>query len=110
MVRRSPFRIEYAPEVERHLRALTKRDIGVVMDAVDRQLTHEPLVETRNRKPLRPNPLAPWELRVGHLRVYFNVDDGPARVVSIVAVGVKVRNRVVIAGEEVDLGENRQDQ
>ena len=23
------------------------------------------LVETRNRKPMRPNPVAPWELRVG---------------------------------------------
>jgi hypothetical protein len=45
---------------------------------------------------MRPNPLAPWELRVGQLHVYYEVSDDPA---SIVAFGIKVRNRVRI-GEE----------
>jgi hypothetical protein len=35
-----------------------------------------PTLETRNRKPMRPNPIAPWELRIGHLRVYFEVEEG----------------------------------
>ena len=33
--------------------------------------------ETRNRKPMRPNPIAPQELRVGQLRVYDEVSDDP---------------------------------
>lgn len=49
---------------------LTVRQQRIVLDAVDRQLAHQPAVETRNRKPMRPNPLAPWELRIGNLRVY----------------------------------------
>jgi len=57
------YRIAFAPEEEDHLRALTARQQGVVLDTVDKQLTRQPTVETKNRKPMRPNPLASWELR-----------------------------------------------
>jgi len=50
-------------------------------------------VETSNRKPMRPNPLAPWELRV-QLRVYNEVSDDPAPIVTVRVFGIKVRNRV----------------
>jgi hypothetical protein len=53
---------------------------------------------------LRANPVAPWELRLGVLRVYFDVSLEPAPVVTVRAVGVKIRERVWIGGEEVDLG------
>jgi len=59
---------------------------------------------SRNRKLLRANPVAPWELRLGVLRVYFDVSLEPAPVVTVRAVGVKTRERVWIGGEEVDLG------
>jgi mRNA interferase RelE/StbE len=62
-------------------------------------LTHQPTVQTRNRKPLRSNLLAPWELRVGDLRVYYTVVEGPEPVVAVQAIGVKRRNRVYIGGE-----------
>jgi hypothetical protein len=63
----------------------------------------EPLVETRNRKPLRPNPLAPWELRVGALRVLYEVPAGNPKVVHVLAVGKKHRNVLRIAGREIKL-------
>ncbi len=75
----------------------------IVLDTVDEQLTHQPMVETRNRKPMRPNPLAPWELRIGVLRVYYDVEDTAQPKVSIRAVGIKERNRVRIAGEIIEL-------
>jgi len=74
-----------------------------VFDGVDEQLEHEPGVETRNRKPMRPNPLAPWELRIEELRVYYEIEELPEQVVTIVAVGVKDRNRVLIGGKEIKL-------
>jgi hypothetical protein len=37
---------------------LTARQRSLVLDAIGKQLMHEPMVETRNRKPLRPNPVA----------------------------------------------------
>ena len=44
----------------------------------------------------------PWVLRVGHLRVYYEVRARPA-VVTVRAIGIKERNCVRIGGEEVDL-------
>ncbi len=97
------YRIEYSPEAEDHLRALTARQQAIVLDTVDAQLMYEPTVETRNRKPMRPNPLAPWELRIGNLRVYYDVEEEPEPVVYVRAVGVKQRNRVRIGKEVIDL-------
>ena len=64
---------------------------------------HEPLKETRNRKPLRPNPVAPWELRVGELRVFYEVSEGPPALVQVLAVGIKVRETLLIGGQEIKL-------
>ena len=97
------YRIDYSPETEGHLRVLTARQRIIVFDTVDQQLAYQPTVETRNRKPMRPNPLAPWELRIGNLRVYYDVVDNSEPLVVILAVGIKLRNRVFIGGEEVQL-------
>lgn len=71
-------------------------------EAIEEQLGHKPTVGTRNRKPMRPNPLAPWELRIGDLRIYYDVQQEPQMVVTVLAVGIKVGNRVFIGGEEVE--------
>jgi len=97
------YRIEYSPAAEEHLRILTARQRSIVFDEVDERLPHQPAVETRNRKPMRPNPLAPWELRIGDLRVYYEIEDEPEPKVTVLAVGYKDRNRVLIGGEEFDL-------
>jgi hypothetical protein len=48
---------------------------------------------------MRPNPIAPWELRIGALRVYYDVAGQP----DPLAVGVKVRNRIRIGREVIDV-------
>ena len=75
----------------------------MVVDAIKVQLRHEPFRETRNRKPRRPNPLAPWELRVGELRIFYEEDVDEADLVNILAVGIKRGNRLFIAGKEIAL-------
>jgi mRNA-degrading endonuclease RelE of RelBE toxin-antitoxin system len=60
------------------------------------------LVQTRNRKPLRPNDLSTWEARVGSHRVFYDVDQINRRV-TIKAVGWKEHNRLFIRGEEYHL-------
>ena len=97
------YTIHFAEAVEAHLNALATRDRRACLDGIKQQLTHEPSVETRNRKPMRPNPLAAWELRIGHLRVYYRVVEEPRPVVQIAAVGVKKREQVWIAGKRVTL-------
>lgn len=97
------YEIEFAESVQTHFRALTARERATVLDTIGRQLLHKPLNETRNRKPLRPNPIAPWELRVGSLRVFYEVTSDETSVVRILAVGRKRRNAVVIGGKEIPL-------
>ena len=75
----------------------------IALDAVDQRLRDQPTVETKNRKPMRPNPEAPSELRIGHLRVYYDVEKEPEAVVFIRAVGIKQRNQVRIGKEVIKL-------
>ena len=97
------YQIEYSDAAIEHLKVLTARQQRIVLDAVDQQLQYEPLVETRNRKPMEPNSLATWELRVDNLRVYYNVEGENIYIVYIQAVGVKIHNRVRIGKEEIEL-------
>lgn len=98
-----PCRIEYAPETTGHLEALTARQRATVLDVVSRRLKDQPTVETRNRKRLRPNQLSTWELRVGNLRVYYDVRETP-QLVTVRAVGIKGRQRVRIGRQVSDEG------
>src|SRR2546430_1414068 len=95
-----PYGIIFEPDAVEHLQACSARNRATVLDQVERQLSHEPGLETRHRKRLRPNPLAPWELRVGNLRVFYDIQEETS-CVRIVAVGRKRGNRLVIADEEV---------
>jgi mRNA-degrading endonuclease RelE of RelBE toxin-antitoxin system len=97
------YRIEYTPVCEDHIRAPSERERMILLDAGDEQLAHQPTVETRNRKPMRPNPVAPWELRIGDLRVYYDVVETPEAVVHVRAVGIKERNVVRIGGKVIPL-------
>ena len=90
------YAIEFTAEAEDHFKRLTARQRATLVDRIERQLLHEPGVETRNRKPMRPNPFAPWELRVGSLRVYYETNDDPAKIVTVC---VKSGNKVRIGDE-----------
>ena len=74
-----------------------------MLDGVARYLSVNPTVETRKRKRMRPNLLAPWELRLGNLRVYFDIRGEPEPVVEILGLGVKDRNRVQIGKNTIEL-------
>lgn len=74
----------------------------IMVTATRAQLTDSPAVETRNRKRLRDNPMARWELRSGHYRIFYEVDE-TTRQVTIVAVGHKDHNQLFIRGQEVQL-------
>ena len=97
------YKIRFAAKAEDHFELLLARQQAIVLDSVRMQLSDEPTRPTRNRKLLRPNSLAPWELRVGELRVFYEVDAEDPDVVNILAIGIKRGNRLMIAGEEIVL-------
>ena len=96
------FDIRFSEDADRHLDGLPARARRIVIGAIEEQLQHQPTVPTRNRKKLRNNPLAEWELRVQTYRVLYNVEEEVVKVL-IVAVAVKDGNRFLIDGEEYPL-------
>ena len=72
------------------------------MTGIETQLRYAPTIETRNRKRLRPNDAAEWELRIGKYRVFYDVDD-QVRIVKVEAIGYKDGNRLYLHGEEYEL-------
>jgi mRNA-degrading endonuclease RelE of RelBE toxin-antitoxin system len=85
------FEIRFSEDGERHLKAQSARDRRIIVSAIEEQLTHQPTLPTRNRKLLRANPLAAWELRVQHFRVLYNVEQDVVTV-TIVALAVEEGN------------------
>lgn len=101
------FSIVYAPITRDHVRAIEAKYYSLIRDTINQQLTFEPTMETRHRKPLkRPVVfMTTWEIRFGphnRFRVYYDVDL-EQQLVSILAIGYKQGNRVVIGGEEIQL-------
>ena len=98
-----PYHVELTDDARRQLRGLAARQRATIADAMSMQLVHQPTVATRNRKPMEPNPWGSWELRVGNLRVYYDVMEGSEPTVTVNAMGVKRRNRVFIDGQEIEI-------
>ena len=107
MARRSPFTINYAPEVYKHLDWIEPKYHRLVETTIREQLAYTPATETRNRKPLeKPASFGTtWELRFGpknSSRVFYDVNH-EEKTVSVLAFGVKEGNRLFIGGEEFEL-------
>jgi mRNA-degrading endonuclease RelE of RelBE toxin-antitoxin system len=98
----SAFVIQFSPQALDHLKYFSKRDQQIILNAIEKHLSDRPDQETRKRKRLEENPLAPWELRVGDFRVFYDVDSDN-HLVIIVAIGMKNHNILRIAGKEVQL-------
>ena len=93
------FDIDFSPEATEDLKSFRKFEQQEIIDGIQTQLKHEPTVETRNRKRLRPNEVAEWEVRVGRFHVFYDVDEG-AGIVSIEAIGFKIGSQLFIRGEK----------
>jgi len=87
------------PSAEGDLAYYAKHQRAIILDAVGQFLESDPDVETRRRKRLRDNPLAPWELRIGEFRVFYEISGG--RQVRVLAIGHKDHNDLFIRGERV---------
>lgn len=92
----------YSEEARKHLRQMSGRERQTVLDRCEASLQRDPARPTRNLKELRPNPLARYELRLGNLRVFFEIEEDAASVI-VLAIGRKEGDRLWIGGEEVAL-------
>jgi mRNA-degrading endonuclease RelE of RelBE toxin-antitoxin system len=96
-----PFRIEFTRSASADLAHFRAADQRVIVEAIRVYLTIDANNESRRRKRLTENPVAPWELRVGDYRVFYEVDADAT--VTILAIGVKEHNDLFIRGKQVEL-------
>jgi mRNA-degrading endonuclease RelE of RelBE toxin-antitoxin system len=91
------FRITITEDAESQLRSLPVREQRILEAAIRSRLEREPTRPTKAIKRLRPNVFAEFELRVGSLRVLYNVNESE---VVLLIVGRKVGNKLIVEGEE----------
>lgn len=101
-----PYQLIYAPLTRDHLRFIDKKYYSLIRKAIEERLSYEPTEENRNRKPLKRPVIgeATWELRCGPdntFRIFYDVKPDE-RAVHILAIGIKIRNKLSIGGEEIE--------
>ena len=102
---KQPYSLIYAPATKEHLLVIDKGHHSLVREMIVEQLTFEPDVESRNRKPLK-RPVLPesdWEIRFGRQNrflVFYRVRKNP-RQVEILAIGIKEGKDLIIGGQKI---------
>lgn len=91
------YRITITTDAEAQMNALPVRERRILEAAIMARLPDQPTITTRAIKRLRSNPLAEFELRVGDLRVLYNVEGDE---VVLLIVGRKVGNKLIVGSEE----------
>jgi mRNA-degrading endonuclease RelE of RelBE toxin-antitoxin system len=95
------FQITLTPSAEEDLRHFRVHEQRIIVDAILIHLSIDAGTPSRRRRKLRPNPLAPWELRVGSYRAFYEIEGEVA--VKVVAIGSKEHNSLLIRGRVVEL-------
>ena len=96
------YKISFTEEALDDLNWFKKNEQNEIRDGIYENLEHEPMVEARNRKKLRPNETAEWELRIGKFRVFYDVAEA-VRIVAIEAIAEKKSGSLFFQGEEREL-------
>ncbi len=104
---RKTYTIIYDKEVKAHLHSIERKYYGLIKKEIHSHLLYEPEKETKNRKPLsRPSALGTaWELRFGQenkFRVFYRADRRQ-KTVYVLAMGVKIKERLYVGREEFQL-------
>jgi mRNA-degrading endonuclease RelE of RelBE toxin-antitoxin system len=93
------FEVKFVRSADSDVASYAAHERRLILDGISRYLKVDAGIETRRRKRLRPNPLAPWELRMGAYRVFYEIRDNA--VVRVLAVGHKEHNDLFIRGRKV---------
>ena len=79
------YEILFAPEAIQDLKRISARDRSIVRDAIEEHLRHEPGSTSRSRiKRLRGISRPQYRLRVGEIRVFYDIIGQDVEVLAIV--------------------------
>ena len=107
MVKKRAYSLIYDRDVRDHVARIEKKYHSLIRKETKLQLSFEPEVETKNPKPLRrPSSLGTaWESRIGpenRFRIFYKTYH-ELWTVNILAIGVKIKERLYIGGKEFQL-------
>jgi len=94
------FQIKLTPNANEDVKYFKPYEQKVIIAAIRSYLQVDAHIESHRRKRLRPSELAPWELKVGKYRVFYDLE---GRMAKIVAVGYKEHKDLFIRGRKVEL-------
>ncbi len=95
------YNIEFGQSASDDLNYYEKYDQKIIVKTILEYLKTDANIESRKRKHLRPNPIAPWELRVGKYRIFYEIAE--SQIVKILAVGHKEHNELFVRGRKVEI-------
>lgn len=94
------YRVSLTESAKEDITHFEARDQRIIVAAIVTHLKVDAEVATRKRKQLRPNPVAPWELRIDRFRGFYSAEGDE---VKVLAVGHKEHNELFIRGKKVEL-------
>jgi len=95
------FDVKLVPSANRDLDYYNAYEQKIILDAISKFLGTDANVHTKRRKQLRQNPVAPWELRVGKYRAFYEIRG--ENLVRVLAIGHKEHNELFIRRESVEI-------
>ena len=95
------FEVKLTRSADGDIDVYTAWEQRIIFNAISAFLEVDADVPTKRRRQLRPNPLAPWELRIGDYRVFYEIREG--RIVRVLSVGHKEHNVLFIRGRRVEI-------
>ena len=95
------FTVIILPGADADLTFFRAHEQRIILIGIATYLVADATIETKRRKRLDPNHIAPWELRIDHYRIFYAIEN--ATLVKVVAIGSKDHNDLYIRGKKVDL-------
>ena len=96
------YRIKFSASAREDLLWFRKYDQQQIISAIETQLVYQANEVMQQRKRMRPNQVAEWELRSGKYRIFYDVRIDET-MVSIVAIGYKQGSVLYIRAKEYQL-------
>ncbi len=88
------YNIEFRQSANDDLNYYEKYDQKIIVNAILEYLKTDANIASRKRMQLLPNIIAPWELRVGKYRIFYEITE--RQRVKILAVGHREHNELFV--------------
>lgn len=97
------YTIIITPDAREDIQYFKPYEQRIIVQGIRSYLTNDAFTDTKHRKHLDDNTIAPWEVRVDNYRIFYKPDEDALQTVVIVSVGHKEHNQLYIRGRKVQL-------